>query len=222
VRARSGAVLNGATRPPRRHAFSLVELVVAAACGLVLIAVASALMVRGRQLLSGVEGHLDTLHSAQILLERLEADLHRLMVRSPRDLSVFEGATLGTGKRDALAFLVAEPGPGGREPVYVGRRVEWRAVRHTDGRLRLARNGEVDQRLPLERLELAVGIVPSRRAGARRYFVKTTLVAVDQAASRSFTMTSLAAIAALDRWETVRSFNSNPDDSAPVLALEEP
>lgn len=199
----------------------LVELAVAVVIGLVLLAVVFSITGYSVRTIDGVERNLEALHAAQMNLERIEADLHHALLRSREDLSLFAGAALGQA-RDRVAWTIAEPGPGGREPVYVGLPVEYRAVPAGTGLFRLARNGANLGPTLFRRLEFRLESGPAFAAGRSNYFVRTTVTGVDAGAKKDFMLEALTGVDPLCAWSGGQAWNPNPDAQAPVLAFAAP
>lgn len=213
-------MLLGRVRHARRAGgFSLLELALATVVGAALLWILFGVLGAGARTMQGVEANLDALRSAQVQLERIETDLHHLILRSKDDLSVFSGLTVGTGARNALRFHVGEVGPSGRNPAYVGRPVEYRAVPAEGGFFHLARNGAVDRQLLLARLSFELFVKDSMDGTYRNHFIRTTMVGADPKGLRQFTLQGLVAVDIVSEWQRARSFNPNPDLQSPVLAF---
>jgi len=206
----------------RRHGISLLELLIAMAVGLSLLMVVLSLTGSSARTLAGVERHLESLHAAQLNLERIEADLQHLLLRSRQDLSMFDETRLDPARRDRITWFAAQPGPSGRRPVYVGVQVEYHAVPTANGLFHLARNGVQLGTAVFRRIEMHLHTAPALAGGRTVYFVRTTMVGVDAGAHQPFELEGLCAIDALCAWSGGQDWNPNADQQAPTLAFVAP
>lgn len=196
----------------------LVELAVAAVIGFALLGVVFSITGFSVRTIDGVGKHLESLHAAQMNMERIEADLHHALLRSRDDLSLFAGAALGQA-RDRIAWMVSEPGPSGREPVYVGLPVEYRTVPAEQGLFHLARNGASLGTTLFRKLQFRLECGPALLAVRRTYFVRTTVIGLDRTANKDFMLEALTAVDSLCMWSGGQAWNPNPDAEAPVLGF---
>ena len=206
----------------RRTGVGIVEVLVATAIALILLGVVLAITSYSARTIAGVERHAESMHAAQMSLERIEADLQRVLLQDRVDLSLFAGARLGDGALDRIAWNVAEPGPSGRHAVYVGVPVEYRRLPAGNGLFHLARNGEKLGNTVFSLLEFHLVNVAALAPGRRVQYVRTRLTGLDATARTSFMLEALTAVDPLCQWSAGKAFNPNPDDQAPVLAFTAP
>lgn len=201
-----------------RRGTGLVELTIAIGLTMTLFAVVMTLTSHSARTIAGIERHLDAMHAAQMTLERIEDDLHRLVLRAQDEPSLFAGVGLTATSRDAIAFAVAHPGPSGRQAVYVGLPVAYRAV-PAGGLFSLSRNGAPLGPAVFRRVEFRLERAPGLVAGRTIALVRTLVVGVDPTAGTEFTLEALTALDPLTHWPRHAAHNPNPDAQAPVLAF---
>jgi type II secretory pathway component PulJ len=206
----------------RRKGVGLVELIVATVCALVLLTVVLAVTSYSVRTIAGVERHAESMHAAQMNLERIEADLQRVLLRDQKDLSLFAGSRVADGALVRVAWNVAEPGPSGRQAVYVGVPVEYRRLPAGNGLFHLLRNGEKLSNTLFSQLEFCLETTAALAPGRRVQYVRTRLTGLDGTARTRFMLEALTAVDPLCQWSRGQAFNPNPDDQAPVLAFTAP
>lgn len=201
---------------PGRSGFTLVEAAVATLLTLMLLAVVGVMTRYGARSIGGAEGHLEAVHAAMGCLERVEADLDRLLVRSAADLAVFDGRFLEAGQ--SLELTVAMPGPGKQEPVYAGQPVRYTAQPASDGLFTLTRDGRAIPGCRFRRIEFEAREHPGLDPARPLHLVRTRLVGAGTT-GQEFLLESLTAVDAVSEWSRARGFNPNPDRTWPALAF---
>lgn len=202
-----------------RSGFSLVEIAIASAIGVTLLCIVISLTAQSAATILGTERHIEAMHVAQLNLERIEFDLQRLLLRTHADLRLLDRAQL-SADHDSIAWFTAETGPSGRDTVYQGRPVEYRAVASGAGLFHLLRNGTALPAALFRRLQMKVEQVAAFVPGRKLYFVRTTAVGLDLAQRKEFQLEVLTAVDAMCGWSGREDWNPNPDLEAPVLGFE--
>lgn len=161
----------------RRAGIGLVEVMVGLAIGMILLTVVQDLFFRGTSLLESSHSHLEASAGAQLLIERIHADLRRVApgddftlsgAGPPVNLQVIEpGGTPGTVRYDLV------PGP-------------------TEDTFYVERNGVTLRSVVLE--EFDVRAVTVTGGPGTIHGVVTTLVASDSSGQKAFPLADFTAI----------------------------
>lgn len=160
-----------------RRGIGLVEVMVGMAIGMVLLTVIQDLFFRGTGLLESSHGHLEASAGAQLLIERIHADLRRV---APGDAFTQGGAG------PPLTLQVVEPGGGTGTVTYD------LVAGPTDETFYVQRNGTTLRSVVLK--ELDVQAVTVAGGPGTIFGVVTTLVAADSSGQKEYPLADFTAI----------------------------
>jgi hypothetical protein len=160
-----------------RRGFNLVEVMVGLALGMVLLTVVQNIFFKGTSLLESSHGHLEASAGAQLLVERIHADLRRV---APGDAFTQGGAG------PPMNLQVVDPGGG------VGSVSYDLVPGPTDDTFYVERNGVTLRSVVLKELDIQAVTVAGGSGGI--FGVVTTLVASDSSGRKEFPLADFTAI----------------------------
>jgi hypothetical protein len=160
-----------------RRGFNLVEVMVGLALGMVLLSVVQNIFFKGTSLLESSHGHLEASAGAQLLVERIHADLRRV---APGD------AFTQGGSGPPMSLDIVDPGGG------VGSVSYDLVAGPTDDTFYVQRNGVTLRSVVLKELDIQAVTVAGGSGGI--FGVVTTLVASDSSGRKEFPLADFTAI----------------------------
>lgn len=158
---------------------TLVEVLVAMAIGMVILNALQELLFRGSSVLERSHSHVSAASGAQLLIERIHADVRRLANNDP--------FLLGGGAGPPVSFNVLDEAGGVTQVTYA------LVDGPSEGTYYVSRNGRVLRAVILKELVIRPEI-PVAGSGHPIFGVLTMLVATDQSGSTDFPLVDFTSV----------------------------
>ena len=171
-----------------------MEVLVASTIAMMLMTVMWSLFSGGMKQFFKTQQHLEAMQVAQLSLEYIENDLHAMIVQDKDTPTLLDDMT----PRSSISFH-ASRGDQASGGIYRGDRITY-SVKSISGKpyFYFVRNGRILYNMPLKKLwfepieQSALDDAPDRPS--KRFFLRTTIVAMDSTFNGEFTLVGLTAL----------------------------